>query len=725
LNLLTNGSFEADSLAPWLLLLNADGQAAGSADLDSTTSVDGTYSAHIAIATAGTANWHIDFEQSNLPLVAGTTYQLQFWAKADSDRWITVSMQGGPPSYSSYGLYTFFYPGTAWQQYTATFIAPVTAADGRLQFYLGSNTGNVWLDEAQLFGGSELPQSITFAAPANEEITPTPVSLIASASSGLPVSFSSGTPAICTSSGNTVTLLAIGTCTITASQAGNSAYTAAIPVVQSFSVEQSSQTIAFPSPGTQALGGVPFNVELSATSGLPVGLVSGTPAVCIVSGTTVTLMNLGACTLTASQPGNASYPAATSVTQSFLVTSNLIVNGGFESGSLAPWALLENSDGAAAGSAALDSTTSAQGASSAHIAIAAAATANWHLNFEQPGLPLVDGATYEVHFWAKADSARSFPVVMQGGAPNYLNYGLYAPVSVSTSWQLYTTSFVATSTASDGRLQFYLGSNTGNVWLDAVQLFNVAGASQTIAFPTPAAQTFGSGSLALNATASSGLTVSLTSTTPAVCSLTASSANLLGVGTCSITASQAGSVTYTAASPVTQSFTVTQEQQSIAFGAIAGQMLGAAPFTIGATASSGLAVTLSSGTLPVCSISNITVTLLAAGMCSISANQSGNANIAAAAQAAQSFAVTKPADTSVALIWDAPSGSADPISGYDVYRALSGSSTYQLLNVSVITSTTYTDNSIQDGLTYDYMVESVDSHGVASAPSNIVGVTVP
>ena len=60
------------------------------------------------------------------------------------------------------------------------------------------------------------------------------VSLSASASSGLTVSFSPGTPGVCTVSGRTVTAVAAGTCTITASQPGDAHYAAAPPVTRSF-----------------------------------------------------------------------------------------------------------------------------------------------------------------------------------------------------------------------------------------------------------------------------------------------------------------------------------------------------------------------------------------------------------------------------------------------------------------------------------------------------------
>jgi len=58
----------------------------------------------------------------------------------------------------------------------------------------------------------------------------------------------------------------------------------------------------------------------TATSGLPVSLSSTTPSVCTVSGSTVTGVTAGTCTIAANQAGNASYSAAPQVTQSITVT---------------------------------------------------------------------------------------------------------------------------------------------------------------------------------------------------------------------------------------------------------------------------------------------------------------------------------------------------------------------------------------------------------------------
>jgi hypothetical protein len=83
--------------------------------------------------------------------------------------------------------------------------------------------------------GLQQSQTITFDAISNQ-VLGTPLTLTASASSGLPVSFTSTTASVCTVAGTTATLVNPGTCSIQASQSGNAIYSAAPPVTQSFLV---------------------------------------------------------------------------------------------------------------------------------------------------------------------------------------------------------------------------------------------------------------------------------------------------------------------------------------------------------------------------------------------------------------------------------------------------------------------------------------------------------
>jgi hypothetical protein len=79
----------------------------------------------------------------------------------------------------------------------------------------------------------------------------------------------------------------------------------------------------------------------------------------------------------------------------------------------------------------------------------------------------------------------------------------------------------------------------------------------------------------------------------------------------------------------------------------------------------------------------------------------------------------------VSLTWAAPTSSTDPVVGYNVYRAVGTSASYQLLNSSVDAQTAYTDTAVQSGTSYSYYVVSVDSTGNQSSPSNIFTASIP
>jgi hypothetical protein len=78
-------------------------------------------------------------------------------------------------------------------------------------------------------------QTITFSPIAGQMVGAT-VTLVASATSGLPVTFASLAPAVCTVSASKATMLKTGTCTIQASQAGDKTHAPAVPLTQSFAV---------------------------------------------------------------------------------------------------------------------------------------------------------------------------------------------------------------------------------------------------------------------------------------------------------------------------------------------------------------------------------------------------------------------------------------------------------------------------------------------------------
>jgi hypothetical protein len=136
--------------------------------------------------------------------------------------------------------------------------------------------------------------------------------------------------------------------------------------------------------------------------------------------------------------------------------------------------------------------------------------------------------------------------------------------------------------------------------------------------------------------------VDLSSTS--VCAVSGSVVSFIGVGTCTIDANQAGNADYEPAPQVEQSFSVGPISQVITFtstppstatvggmsyvvSAIGGASGNPVTFTVAATAKS------------VCGISNLVLTFIGVGTCTIDANQAGTAIYGPAPQVQQSFSV--------------------------------------------------------------------------------------
>ena len=84
-------------------------------------------------------------------------------------------------------------------------------------------------------------QTITFPTITDKTYGDGPLALGATASSGLAVSYSTSGP--CTESGGSLTLTGVGTCSVTASQAGDSRWNAAAPVNHTFDIDPAVLTV--------------------------------------------------------------------------------------------------------------------------------------------------------------------------------------------------------------------------------------------------------------------------------------------------------------------------------------------------------------------------------------------------------------------------------------------------------------------------------------------------
>jgi hypothetical protein len=514
------------------------------------------------------------------------------------------------------------------------------------------------------------PQTITFLPLTDRTLNQAAVVVTASATSGLAVTFSTKTPSVCSSTGThgvTISPVTVGVCTVEADQGGDATFAAAASVQQSFLVSKGSQTITFAPLSDVTLGHLPIAVSATASTGFTVTFSTTTPTVCTSSGAngaTITIVAAGTCTVAADQAGNAIFAPAPTVAQSFVVSK---AAQAITFGALSDKTTLQSPVTVSATSSSLltvtfstttPATCTAGGTNGATITLLAAGTCT--VEADQAG-----NTTYK----AAPPVTRSFSI---NRAPQTIQFAplgdrtaAQSPFGVSASASSglvvtfsTTTPAVCTSGGTNGATITLVGAGTCTVLADQAgdpvynaaftisESFTVAKAAQTITFGALGDRTALDPPFTVSATASSGLTVTFSTTTPSVCTsggTNGATITLVVPGTCTVQANQGGSATYNVAQPVPQAFTVTKADQTITFGALANAPLGP-PRIVGATASSGLAVTFSTTTPAVCTsggTNGATITLVAAGTCSVRADQAGNTFYNAAPFVVQGFSVGK------------------------------------------------------------------------------------
>lgn len=437
--------------------------------------------------------------------------------------------------------------------------------------------------------GANAPQSITFAAPSNRSVgVPNPISAVTN--SGLPVSFTVTTPAICElrtlENGSLVLISATGLsgdsnlCSVVATAQGDNRWAAALPVTRSFNWIRQAQSISFTLPSSRFYGGAPTVLTATATSTLPVSFVSMTPTICQVtvsdSRTTLSYVSpisaasSALCSIQATQTGDATFSAAPALLRS--ITWNK------ESTSLrAQWAGPINETGT--------SLSFTVGSSSQPSLVQSLAGSNpLTITSVNPSACVILSTQYD-------GTATSHTSAIVRGLWN-TTCQIKATFAGNSYW-LSSTSTISTSIT---------GIRTPQ---------SGANAAQSIALTVPASVALRA-SATISATATSGLPVTVTSATPLVCtveSATVTSFTVKGVAglsgdlnDCRLSAAQAGDDRWAPAPPTTRSFRFIRDSQAISFTIPTSRFYGGAPTVLTATSTAGLPVQFTTGSPAICQI---------------------------------------------------------------------------------------------------------------------------
>ena len=206
-------------------------------------------------------------------------------------------------------------PNTAFITYL-----PATDMDGNPR--IGNNIADIGAFES---ANTTFNQSITWNQELSADLTDITLTLNATATSGLPVTYTSSDENIATVSGNVLTLHAPGYAIITATQPGNATWNAAAPVskiltVTSTAPELQEQSILWEQELSFPLSDNPVVLAAAATSGLPVQFTCSDESVATINGSILTMHSVGLAIITATQPGNDQYMAAQPVMKILQVT---------------------------------------------------------------------------------------------------------------------------------------------------------------------------------------------------------------------------------------------------------------------------------------------------------------------------------------------------------------------------------------------------------------------
>jgi hypothetical protein len=498
-------------------------------------------------------------------------------------------------------------------------------------------------------------QTITFGTLTDKTFGDASFAPVATASSNLTVSFAA--TGQCTFSGGSVNITGAGSCTVTASQAGNANYNAATPVPRSFNIGKAGSTTTV-TVANATYDGQPHGGTAAATGagGLNQSLTvtyAGRNAT-VYGPSTTAPTNVGEYTASASFAGDTNHNDSSDsknfqITKaSQTITFNAPTNKTYGD---PDFTLSATASSGLAVSFSVEGQCSLSG-NSLHITGAGSCK----VTATQAGNANYNAATpVERSFTvAKANQTITFGTL---SGKTFGDADFFVSASASSSLAV-VFSATGACTVSGSTVHItgagsckVTAAQAGNVNYNAAtpveQSFTVAKAPQSITFAAPSKKTYGDAAFTVSATGgASGNPVTFTASGNCAAGGTnGTTITISGAGSCTVTASQAGNDNYMAAADVALTFNVAKATQTININTHAPASAAYnSQFTVAASGgASGNAVTYAAAGS--CSNSGASFTMTSGtGTCTVTYSQAGNANYEAA-QATESVNASKVAQT--------------------------------------------------------------------------------
>ena len=474
--------------------------------------------------------------------------------------------------------------------------------------------------------------------------------------------YSSSNPSVASVSGHTISILSVGTTTITASQYASGYYnsgsvsatltiTAATPLYGAFTINQQTFSTG---------GSVSLTPPLS-TSPAMFSYSSSDTNIATVVGSTVYLLGVGTVTMTASQGATANYTAG-STTTSFTIIAGTptITNFSFSPTSYSSGGTVtivdpsSNSTGAFSYTSSNPSIANVTGAHT--ITVYAAGTVTITANQAATANFNAQTATASLVINTIAPTIQTWTIPAQNYGVG--TYTLTAPTSNSTGTFTYTssnpsvasisgsvvtvlTAGTVTVTATQGAAGNY---SAGTSTTASLVINTIAPTIQTWTIP---AQNYGVGTYTLTVpTSNSTGTFTYTSSNLSVASISGSVVTVLTAGTVTVTATQGAAGNYSAGTSTTASLVINTIAPTIQSWTIPAQNYGVGTYTLTApTSNSTGTFTYTSSDPSVASISGNVVTVLTAGTVTVTATQGAAGNYSAGTSTNASLVINTIAPT--------------------------------------------------------------------------------
>lgn len=522
-------------------------------------------------------------------------------------------------------------------------IDPVKMADAGSYYCIVENQVSRTQSTTCELTTAKCAQYITFPELETKTYGDEDFTLPATTDKGLTIQYSSSNQAVATVSGNKVHIVAPGETYITANQPGNTDYLEAAYVSRKLTVNKISQAINFPEIPAKTYEDIPFTLPDKTDKGLTISYKIINPEVATVSGNTVTITGAGTTEIVASQDGDATHYAATPVTRIITVNKQsqalnfppfgpktygdapIVLNATTDKGLTVTY----EADNDAV--SVENNTVTIKHPGSAKITATQGGNKNY-LSIEPVVREITIAKAPQAINWAEIPNKTFGDEPFQ--LPETTDKGL--AITYSSSNEAVAEVSGNTVTIKGAGSAEITGSQQGNEFYNpaaSVTLtLNVAKAYQTIDFPEFPTVLYGSAPITLTASAQSTAGMRYESSDSKVATVEGDILTVTGAGKCYITAYSDGDDNYYAATPVQRELNVGKSGQEIIFPEISAKTYGDEPFSLGATASNGLAVTYSSSAPSVISISGSTATIRGAGSAVITATQSGNNNYESASE---------------------------------------------------------------------------------------------